>query len=83
VVGWLRLPRRFSQTQLTAMEWCSAVTMPRKQKLDRERVMASLNTLCPKCGMSITPDRVRRIDFDHVECPACREQFIPTKLTAQ
>ncbi len=51
--------------------------MPRKQKLDRDRVMASLNAVCPKCGCSITPDKVQRIDFNHIECPACREQFVP------
>ena len=52
--------------------------MPRKQKIDRQRVMASLDTVCPKCGHSITPVEIRRVDFDHVECPACHEHFVPT-----
>jgi len=42
-----------------------------------EIVLASLNTVCPKCGYSITPDRIRRIDSQRVQCPECGERFIP------
>ena len=35
--------------------------------------MASQNTVCTKCGCSITPDRIRRVDFQRVECPECPE----------
>lgn len=38
--------------------------MPSKQKIDRQKVMASLDTICPKCGCSITPDKIRRVDFE-------------------
>jgi hypothetical protein len=37
----------------------------------------SLNTSCPKCGYSIPPSQIARIDFERVHCPECREQFIP------
>jgi len=53
--------------------------MPRKQKIDRARVNASLNTLCPKCGYSIPPSQVARVDFQRIECPNCRERFTPGK----
>jgi hypothetical protein len=33
--------------------------VPQKQKINLEKVMASLNTVCPKCGCSIAPDRIR------------------------
>jgi hypothetical protein len=32
--------------------------MPRSRKINREKVMASLNRICPKCGFKITPDLV-------------------------
>jgi len=53
--------------------------MPSKQKIDREKVQAALNTLCPKCGHSITPAEVLRIDFDRMQCPKCGEKFTPKK----
>jgi len=51
--------------------------MPGKQKINREKVQAALNTLCPKCGTSIPPDKIRRIDFSRMECPSCAERFTP------
>jgi ssDNA-binding Zn-finger/Zn-ribbon topoisomerase 1 len=53
--------------------------VPRKQKINLERVKASLETVCPKCGCPIAPDKIRRIDFRQVECPECGEHFIPEK----
>jgi ribosomal protein S27AE len=53
--------------------------MPGKQKINREKVEAALNTLCPKCGYSITPAEIRRIDFDKMQCPKCGERFAATK----
>ena len=32
---------------------------------------------CPKCGATITPDQVKRLDFDLMECPQCGERFPP------
>jgi len=49
--------------------------MPRSRKIDLDKVLASLNTTCPKCGFIITPDPVRRLDFERIECPKCGEKF--------
>jgi predicted RNA-binding Zn-ribbon protein involved in translation (DUF1610 family) len=31
----------------------------------------------PKCGFTITPDLVKRVDFERMECPKCGEKFRP------
>jgi ribosomal protein S27AE len=51
--------------------------MPRSRKINREKVMAALNKTCPKCGFVITPDQVKRVDFERIECPKCGEKFQP------
>jgi predicted RNA-binding Zn-ribbon protein involved in translation (DUF1610 family) len=51
--------------------------MPQKQKINLDKVLASLNTTCQKCGYSIAPAEIRRVDFERVECPECGEHFIP------
>jgi ribosomal protein L37AE/L43A len=48
-----------------------------KQKINREKVQAALNTVCPKCGYSIPPEKIRRIDSCLVECPSCGGRFAP------
>lgn len=53
--------------------------MPRSSKIDMAKVMAALDKVCPKCGRTITPAEVRRIDFDRMKCPACGEVFVPIK----
>ena len=53
--------------------------MPSKQKIDREKVNAALNALCPKCGYSIPPAEIRRVDFDTMKCPECGERFTATR----
>jgi ribosomal protein S27AE len=50
-----------------------------KQKINLEKVMASLNTTCPKCGCSIAPAKLCRIDFERVECLECGERFVPAQ----
>jgi predicted RNA-binding Zn-ribbon protein involved in translation (DUF1610 family) len=50
--------------------------MPRG-KIDLQKVLASLNTPCPKCGHLITPAEIKRITWDEIECPACGEKFDP------
>jgi hypothetical protein len=52
---------------------------PRKQKINLEKVRASLDTICTKCGEAITPDKLSRIDPYRVECPVCHEPFAPKK----
>jgi ribosomal protein S27AE len=49
--------------------------MPNKQKINLQKVQAVLNTLCPKCGYSITPAEIQRVDFDAMLCPKCGERF--------
>jgi hypothetical protein len=36
--------------------------MPRSRKINREKVLALLDKTCPKCGFTITPDPVKRVD---------------------
>jgi len=56
--------------------------MPRKQKIDLDKVRACLDTVCTKCGHRIPPAEVQRIDFTSVKCPACGEVFVaaPAKV---
>jgi predicted RNA-binding Zn-ribbon protein involved in translation (DUF1610 family) len=53
--------------------------LPRSRKINLEKVRASLNTTCPKCGATITPDLVERLDFERMECPKCGERFLTKK----
>jgi predicted RNA-binding Zn-ribbon protein involved in translation (DUF1610 family) len=46
------------------------------RKVNLEKVQASLDAVCPKCGKAISPAEVRRVDFEHIECPACAERFV-------
>jgi len=32
-------------------------------------------TICPKCGHTIMPAEIRRIDFDRMRCPKCEQIF--------
>jgi len=43
-------------------------------------VLALLDTTCPKCRFTITPDLVKRVDFERIECPKCGEKFQPRAL---
>jgi hypothetical protein len=56
--------------------------MPRpcqeRRKINREKVLASMDKVCPKCAQVITPAEVRRIDFERIERPVCGEQFVPS-----
>jgi hypothetical protein len=52
--------------------------MPRSRKINLEKVQGWLNTKRPKCGFTITPDLVKRVDFERMECPQCGEKFRPT-----
>ena len=44
--------------------------MPRG-KIDLQKVLASLNTPCPKCGHQITPAERNRVTWEEIECPKC------------
>jgi ribosomal protein S27AE len=49
--------------------------MPSRKKINLEKVRASLNTVCPKCGKVITPAEMQPIDFERMKCPACGKLF--------
>jgi ribosomal protein S27AE len=51
--------------------------MPKKQRINLAKVLAALNTPCPKCGHSIPPKERRHVDFEHIVCPKCGERFKP------
>ena len=53
--------------------------MPRNKRIDLSKVLACLDTVCPKCGKTITPAEVQRIDFERMKCPACGKVFVPSK----
>jgi transposase len=52
--------------------------MPRG-KIDIKKVLASLNTSCPKCGHLITPAEIKRVSWEEIECPQCGERFDASK----
>jgi hypothetical protein len=56
--------------------------MPSKQKINLEKVMAALNTICTKCGYAIPPDRIRRIDSEQIKCSECGQRFTPGEQPA-
>ena len=49
--------------------------MPRKPKINLEKVRSELDTVYPKCGYRIPPAEILRVDFTRVKCPA----FVPSK----
>jgi hypothetical protein len=42
--------------------------MPSSKKIDYEKVFASLNTTCPKCGRVIEPQEIRRVSWKYRIC---------------
>jgi predicted RNA-binding Zn-ribbon protein involved in translation (DUF1610 family) len=57
--------------------------MPHKQKINLDKVRAVLDTSCPKCGDSIAPADLRRVDSERIECPECGERFIPASANVR
>jgi ribosomal protein S27AE len=53
--------------------------MPRSREIKSGESQASLNKTCPKCGFTITPDLVKRVDFDRMECPEVRREVLDEK----
>lgn len=47
------------------------------RRVNLAKVKASLDVVCPKCGGLISPAEIRRVDFEHIECPVCGERFAP------
>jgi predicted RNA-binding Zn-ribbon protein involved in translation (DUF1610 family) len=50
-----------------------------RKKIDLQKIRASLDTTCTLCGFAISPADVQRIDFDHILCPKCGKDFVPTQ----
>ena len=46
-----------------------------KNKIDRTKVLAALNTICPSCGFSISPSEIVRVDSQRMRCPKCGHVF--------
>jgi predicted Zn finger-like uncharacterized protein len=46
-----------------------------KNKINRAKVLAALNTICPSCGASISPAEIVRIDSTRMQCPECGHVF--------
>jgi len=57
------------------------LAMPPRRKINREKVMASLATICTVCGYRIEPAEIRRIDSERMLCPKCGKAFEPAGKT--
>jgi predicted RNA-binding Zn-ribbon protein involved in translation (DUF1610 family) len=53
--------------------------MPRKDKINLEKIRASLFTLCTECGYKVQSGEWRRVDGEKLRCPKCGAAFIPGK----
>jgi len=54
-------------------------SMPARQKIDLDKVIASLNAPCPKCGHGITPAGINRVTWDEIKCPKYGLVFDPRR----
>jgi len=57
--------------------------MTHQKKVNLQRVLASLNTVCTECGYSILSAELRRIDFERMKCPKCGAVFTPKRLHSE
>ena len=46
-----------------------------RKKIDLKKVLESLITVCPSCGVSISPAEVMRVDAEQMRCPKCGNIF--------
>lgn len=46
-----------------------------RNKINRTKVLAALNTACPSCGASISPAEIVRVDSERMRCPKCGHIF--------
>jgi predicted RNA-binding Zn-ribbon protein involved in translation (DUF1610 family) len=60
---------------LAKVIWCP--DGPSRNKINLEKVLASLYTLCIECGYKIQPSEERRINSDQMRCPKCGAAFTP------
>jgi hypothetical protein len=66
VVDHLRMQRSRRPWSGQHVGEISPRTMPSSRKVNLEKVQASLDAVCPKCGRMIPPAEVRRIDFERI-----------------
>ena len=45
--------------------------MPSRNKINLEKVKASLFALCPECGYKVQSGEYRRVDGERLRCPKC------------
>jgi hypothetical protein len=45
------------------------------RKIHWDKVLAGLNTTCPRCGRVIEPHEIVRVTFYDMVCPACKAIF--------
>ena len=53
-----------------------ASVVPRN-KINLEKIKASLTMLCPLCGASLGPEDWQRVDGERVKCAKCHKTFVP------
>ena len=46
-----------------------------KNKIDLQKVLAAMNTICPSCGVCISPAEIVRIDSKRMRCLKCGHIF--------
>ena len=56
--------------------------VPSRKKIDLEKVRASLNATCPKCGRIIEPQDIKRVSWEEILCPDCGNRFDAKKARA-
>jgi len=53
-----------------------------RNKIDQQKIRASLNTTSTLCGFAISPADVERTDFEHIRSPNCGKDFVPGQKKA-
>ena len=61
--------------------WAYNSVVPKRGKIDIEKIRASLNTPCPECGHNITPAERQYLSSGKIICPQCKLIFSPAPNT--
>jgi hypothetical protein len=51
--------------------------MPSRKRINLQRVLESLSTVCTQCQAVIEPYQIQRVDLEQIECPFCDALFKP------
>jgi len=68
----LPLGRNGTRKPLQRLEF---VAVAFRKKIELQKLLDSLHTICPKCGRVIEPRELRRVKFKLRICPGCGERF--------